>query len=95
MALTQLPAPEPDEGPSVVIDANTLTLGELEQIEDLTGRNVTAELGRGQPSARTLTALVYVFKRRSDPAFTMEQARELNISSFRVDAAQDPKGGNG
>jgi len=93
MAVAALPEPEPQE--VVVIDANTLTLGELEEVEDLTGRNVVAELGRGQPSARSLTALVYIFKRRADPTFTMEDARRLDVSSFQVVARSDPKEGAG
>ena len=90
MAVTALPQPEePDR--TIVIDVNTITLGELEQLEDITGRNVVTELGRGQPSARTLTALIYVVKRRENPDFTLEDARAVNASEFRVEAQSSPK----
>ena len=93
MAVTPLPQPEPSE--MIVIDANSLTLGELEEIEDLTGRNVTAELGKGTPSARTLTALIWVIKRRTDPGFTIEDARKINVAAFQVEAQTSPKGAGG
>lgn len=92
MVVAQMHPDEPDDDADVVIiDANSITLGELEHIEDITGRNVVAELGRGQPSARTMTALLYVFKKRTDPSFTLEEARLMNVQSFRVEAPNDPK----
>lgn len=91
MAVTPLPRNEPEDDDVMVINANTITLGELEQIEDVTGRNVVAELGRGQPSAKTLVAVVWIVKRRSDPTFTLDDARKLDVSSFRVEAPNDPK----
>lgn len=91
MAVTALPTPEEEPGQTIVFDPNTLTMGELEEIEDLTGRNVSVELGRGQPSAKTLTALVYVFMRRDDPAFTMDDARATKVDGFRVESTSDPK----
>lgn len=90
-AVAAVPDPEPNE--TISFDANELTLGELEELEDITGRPVSSELGRGQPSAKTLTALVYIFKRRQDPAFTLEQARALKVSEFKVEAKTDPKDG--
>lgn len=90
MAVTALPQPE-DNNEVVVIDANTLTWGELEQVEEVTGRNATAELGRGQPSAKTMTALIWVFKKRTDPNFTLDDARALNVTGVQVEARSDPK----
>lgn len=89
MAVAALPGPEPED--VTVIDVNTLTLGELEELEDITGRNVVAEFGRGAPSARTLTGVVWIYKKRSDPSFTIDQARCLDMGSFRIEAAANPK----
>jgi hypothetical protein len=92
MTVSPLPRPEPDDADEViVIDANSITLGELEQIEDITGRNVVSELGRGQPSAKTMTALVYIFKRRLDPDFTIDDAKNMDVMSFRIEAPSNPK----
>lgn len=90
MAVAALPDPEPADE-LIEIDPNTLTLGELEQIEDIVGRNVTMELERGTPSAKTLLAVVFIMKRRKDPGFTLEEARTLNIGQIRAGAKNDPK----
>lgn len=92
MAVAALPVPEEEPADEVwAIDPNTLTLGELEEIEEISGRPVAAELGRGTPSIRTLIGVVYVMKRRADPAFTLEDARALQISSVKLEAKQGPK----
>jgi len=91
MTVAVAAVPDPERNEMVVIDVNTLTWGELEQIEDLTGRNVTGELGRGQPSAKTMTALIWVVKRRTDPNFTMDDARALTVTGVNVKAPTDPK----
>lgn len=92
MTVAALPRPdEPPEDETFVINANTLTLGELEELEDVTGRNVVAELGRGQPSAKTLIAVVWIMKKRADPNFTLDQARAMNVTSFKIEAPSDPK----
>ena len=90
MAVAALPTPEPDDE-VVEIDANSLTIGELEQIEEITGRNVSHELGRGEPSAKTLLALVYVFKKRTDPTISLDDVRKLNMRQFNAKAETSPK----
>ena len=90
MAVAALPSPEPADE-VWEIDPNTLTLGELEEIEEISGRPGGAELGRGTPSMRTLLAIVYVMKRRSDPNFTLDDARAMQISTVKLEARQDPK----
>lgn len=91
MAVTPLPVPEDEPGEVWEIDPNTLTLGELEEIEEISGRPVAAELGRGTPSMRTLIGVVYVMKRRADPTFTLDDARAIQISTVKLEANQGPK----
>lgn len=95
MTVAALPTPEPEEPENELleIDPNSLTLGELEEIEDITGRPVGAELGRGTPSMRTLLAVVFIMKRRKDPSYTLDDARKLNINTISLGAKQDPKAG--
>lgn len=96
MAVTSLPVPGDDPGDEVwEIDPNTLTLGELEEIEEISGRPVSLELGRGTPSIRTLIGIVYVMKRRSDPSYTLDDARALQISTVKLEAKQGPKAPGG
>lgn len=55
-------------------DFDTLTLGEVATIEDLSGFGI-ASLNEGTPQGKFLAALVMVFKRRNgEPTFTFNQA---------------------
>ena len=64
------------------LNVDDLTLGELEDIEERTGVNVATLRGGGPPPSKVLTALVWVMKRREDPSFTYEQARELKVTEL-------------
>ena len=86
-----MPAPPPEEPEELVFDVNTLTLGEVEAMEDIVGRDVMRELGQGTPSVKTLLALVYVMKRRTNPEFTLDDARALRITAVKANGGQDPK----
>lgn len=91
MAVTALPSPEPDDNEVIQFDVNSLTLGEVETMEEIVGRDVMRELGQGTPSVKTLLALVYVVKRRDNPEFTLDDARKLKVAAIRAEAAADPK----
>lgn len=83
------PAEEPTE--ELSFDINDLTWGELETIEEIVGRDVMRELGRGTPSVKTIVAVVYVVKRRTDPAFTLDDARTLKVNAVKIEGQSDPK----
>lgn len=85
--------PPPDDTPDEVLefDVNALTLGEIETIEEIVGRDVLRELGRGTPGAKTLIAVVYVIKRRSDPDVTLDDIRQMNVNTLRLGGTADPK----
>lgn len=64
------------------LNVDDLTLGELEDIEEKTGVNVaTLKQGSALP-AKVLTAIVWVMKRREDPSFTYELAREMKVTEL-------------
>jgi len=49
-----------------------------------------------QPSAKSMLALVYIARRKTDPGFTLEDARQVPISELTADEgeaseAPDPK----
>jgi len=59
------------------MDINTLTLGDIEDIENYAGL-AFSEIGEDKPGVSKLrTALVWVLKRKENPNFTIEDARQL------------------
>jgi len=94
MAVTALPIPEPDDGDEVLeFDVNSLTLGEVEEMEEILGREVMKELGQGDPSVKTLVVLVYIIKRRNNPEYTMADARQVKVAMIQAESKADPKDG--
>ncbi|MDP9388183.1 MAG: hypothetical protein M3Q48_09810 [Actinomycetota bacterium] len=76
----------------LTIDPDDLTLGEVEQLEELTGKPL-GEMFNGAISAKAATALVYVIKRREDPAFTLDDARAFKIGGLNIAGESDPTNG--
>lgn len=70
------------------IDIESLTVGEMEDIEAEAGLSYSAILRKmgeeDAPKGRILRAFAYVLRRRVDPEFTREQARELRFMSVRL-----------
>lgn len=64
------------------VELDELTIGEVEDIEEVTGRHI-AEIGQelvnGPVRAKTLKALTWILKRRDNPEFTLEDARGIKI----------------
>jgi hypothetical protein len=56
------------------VDMTELTLGDMVEIEELTGKPMTEILA----SARGVAAAAWLIHRRVDPAFTYEQALALS-----------------
>ena len=61
------------------IDFDTMTLNEIEQIELITGRSIDSIMDDGAPRGRVFKAIIFVFKKRTDPNFTLEQAGEMSM----------------
>lgn len=75
-------------------DPNSLTLGEMETIEEITGRPiglVMASMGAGELSSKALMAFVVVVQRRTDPDFSVEDAKALHMSDLSF-TDETPKG---
>ena len=70
------------------LDINDLTIGEVVEIEDLTGLPLDALGQDDKPKGRMLQALAFISKRREDPDFTWEMAGELKIQTTA--AKSDP-----
>jgi hypothetical protein len=63
----------------MAIDFNAMTLDEIEQIESLTGRNVDSIMREDAPRGRAFKAIIFIYKKRTDPNFTFEQAGSLSL----------------
>ena len=62
-----------------MIDVNSLVLGEVAKVEELSGLSI-GRLGEDEaPKGLMMAALAFVWKRRSEPAFTWNQALALTL----------------
>lgn len=78
------------------VDMDLLTLRELHEIRKLAGAPLE-ELMAGEDQALGLAAIVCVVARRTDPAFTLDQAWDMRLHDLEMVTA-DPEakgGGNG
>lgn len=61
------------------MDINTLTLGEVAKIEELSGQSVAALAKDDAPKGLSMAAMAYVTKRRTDLTFKWEDALALTM----------------
>lgn len=97
-ATTTEPTPVVDDDTEVLtIDFNELTLGDIEDLEEKTGLNMRDLMGKSSKDlpTRALIALVWIAKRHTDPAFTYEDARNVQIGVLGsldvTDSSADPQ----
>jgi len=62
-----------------MIDINTLTLGEVARVEELSVLPISAFSNEDKPKGKALAALAFVWKRRTEPTFTWNDALGLTI----------------
>ena len=74
----------------VQIDLDDLTLGEMEEVEQIVGVPFGEAFEDTTLSAKALLALVYVVKRRENPNFTLDQARNFRLSDLQVSMGGEP-----
>ena len=73
------------------VDISELTVGEIIEIEELTGMPLDALGQADKPKGKMLAALAFVSKRRDNPKFTWEDALELKITTSQSEV--DPSEG--
>ncbi len=61
-------------------DFESLTLGEVGLIEDLSGLPISAISAEDAPKGKALAALVLVITRRTDPKYTFNQALGVTLT---------------
>lgn len=83
-------------GDKIVINLAELTVGDLEDAEEIVGRSILGELTGNAPTAKTVRALLWVVKRRDDPGLTAEAVRDMRILDVDIiDGSGDPKDDGG
>jgi len=72
------------------LNVDDMTIGDVADVEEVTGRSLEELFAEGQPKGRAMQALVWVTKRRDDPEFTFEDAGKLKFSVLaNVGGAED------
>jgi hypothetical protein len=77
------------------IDPEDLTIGDLEDFEDIVGMSFDDAMapgpdGKPKVTTKALKALVFLSKRREDPTFTLDDARAIKVSELQVGSEEDP-----
>ena len=87
LSVAHLPKEQPVTEP-LRLDENELTIGDLEDFESITGQTFESlrpgKDGSVAMDAKMLKALVFIVKRRADPAFTLDDARDVRVTELEV-----------
>jgi hypothetical protein len=62
------------------VDTNELTLGELAELEETMGASLQSVMENSQ--ARGMAAIVWLIRRREDPAFTLADALNIRMGDL-------------
>lgn len=79
----------------IVLSFNDWTMGEIERLESAAGMSLAAlgrELAKGDLPARLASALIYASEARTNPDFTLDDARAVRLADLEVSAAATPTG---
>jgi hypothetical protein len=60
-------------------DFESLTLEEVELIENLTNSSIDEAFGNGKPKGKALSAFVWVVLKRDNPNYKMEDAKKVSL----------------
>lgn len=73
---------------------STLTLDEVETIENLSGTPMDELMSKGKLKGKTLKAIIWIAKKRTDPNFAFEDAGKIKMSEaleLFESVTEDPK----
>ena len=76
-------------------ELNALTVGEIEDLEEITEGPLDVSFSEGSKKGKALKALAWVLKRREDESFTLEDARKMRVQLEETkpeEESPDPKG---
>ena len=60
-------------------DFESLTLEEVEVIENLTNTSIDEAFANGKPKGKALAAFVWVVQKRNNPNYKMEDAKKISL----------------
>jgi hypothetical protein len=60
-------------------DFDSLTLEEVELIENLTNLSIDEAFSSGNPKGKALSAFVWVVLKRNNPTYKMEDAKKITL----------------
>jgi hypothetical protein len=60
-------------------DFESLTLEEVELIENLTNTSIDEAFANGKPKGKALSAFVWVVTKRTNPSYKMEDAKKISL----------------
>jgi hypothetical protein len=75
-------------------DINDLTIGEVADIEEATGKAIGDLFGEGTSQARTMQAILWIVRRRDEPGLTFEQAGDMTFAEMNEAFAITDDGGD-
>ena len=61
------------------LDFESLTLEEVEIIENLTNESIDEAFGNGKPKGKVLKVFIWVMMKRENPKFTIEEASRYTL----------------
>jgi len=76
----------------IALDIEQMTLADLEFFEEQSGLSIE-DLSQGRFTTKAILALITIDRRRTDPAYTMDDARKLKFGEVEFAAAADPTAG--
>jgi hypothetical protein len=74
------------------VDLNHLTIAEIEDIEEITGKPIDSLQDPTVPKGKTLRAIAYVIGKRTNPEYTLEEAGKKRVM---FDVSQVPPTSDG
>jgi hypothetical protein len=60
-------------------DFESLTLEEVEILENLTGESIDQAFGTGKPKGKVLKAFIWIVMKRDNPNFSIEEASKFSL----------------
>lgn len=73
-----------EEEGTLTFDLDKVTLGDIVDIEDVCGVPWDEIVEMDNPPTKVLLAMVWVAKRRDNPKFTLDDARQTPIADIRA-----------
>ncbi len=75
-----------------MLTLETMTLGQIEEIELLTGQSIDVAFQDGKPKGRALRAIYYVAMKMENPDYKFEETAKITqLEAIKVLGGLDPK----